>query len=139
MFCCVSAQFGRQRLVESGRQSTQRVLCVFLRRRHFQTSAWASAKENTEHALCRLPARFHQSLTPELGGYTAKHPSSMLNSFSSTNASIRRSEEHTSELQSHSFISYAVFCLKKTKKIYEQHSDALRRYRVRPARQRSTP
>src|ERR1051326_6005173 len=27
--------------------------------------------------------------------------------------SINRSEEHTSELQSHSFISYAVFCLKK--------------------------
>src|SRR5213080_1538689 len=27
----------------------------------------------------------------------------------------RRSEEHTSELQSHSGISYAVFCLKKTK------------------------
>ena len=26
---------------------------------------------------------------------------------------IVRSEEHTSELQSHSFISYAVFCLKK--------------------------
>ena len=26
-----------------------------------------------------------------------------------------RSEEHTSELQSHSFISYAVFCLKKKK------------------------
>ena len=33
-----------------------------------------------------------------------------------------RSEEHTSELQSHSFISYAVFCLKKKKNntlIYE--------------------
>ena len=29
---------------------------------------------------------------------------------------IFRSEEHTSELQSHSFISYAVFCLKKKKK-----------------------
>src|ERR1051326_8318665 len=27
--------------------------------------------------------------------------------------SPNRSEEHTSELQSHSFISYAVFCLKK--------------------------
>src|ERR1051326_3878783 len=27
---------------------------------------------------------------------------------------IFRSEEHTSELQSHSFISYAVFCLKKS-------------------------
>ena len=30
-----------------------------------------------------------------------------------------RSEEHTSELQSHSFISYAVFCLKKKK--YNNH------------------
>ena len=30
---------------------------------------------------------------------------------------LNRSEEHTSELQSHSFISYAVFCLKKKKKI----------------------
>ena len=29
---------------------------------------------------------------------------------------IDRSEEHTSELQSHSFISYAVFCLKKKRK-----------------------
>src|ERR1051326_8764027 len=28
-----------------------------------------------------------------------------------------RSEEHTSELQSHSFISYAVFCLKKKQPI----------------------
>src|ERR1051326_2143975 len=28
-------------------------------------------------------------------------------------AGEERSEEHTSELQSHSFISYAVFCLKK--------------------------
>ena len=30
-------------------------------------------------------------------------------------SSLDRSEEHTSELQSHSFISYAVFCLKKKK------------------------
>ena len=29
-----------------------------------------------------------------------------------------RSEEHTSELQSHSFISYAVFCLKKKNIIF---------------------
>ena len=29
---------------------------------------------------------------------------------------IERSEEHTSELQSHWYISYAVFCLKKKKK-----------------------
>src|SRR3546814_18300378 len=32
-------------------------------------------------------------------------------------AAIHRSEEHTSELQSLMRISYAVFCLKKTKKI----------------------
>ena len=32
--------------------------------------------------------------------------------------SYARSEEHTSELQSHSFISYAVFCLKKKKQTY---------------------
>src|ERR1051326_9292810 len=31
-----------------------------------------------------------------------------------TNLRDKRSEEHTSELQSHSFISYAVFCLKQT-------------------------
>src|SRR6056300_1606711 len=36
---------------------------------------------------------------------------------------IKRSEEHTSELQSHSEISYAVFCLKKKKK-HEQRHDA---------------
>src|SRR5881296_2011676 len=33
-----------------------------------------------------------------------------------TRSPRRRSEEHTSELQSHSNISYAVFCLKKKKK-----------------------
>src|SRR6056300_1244283 len=32
----------------------------------------------------------------------------------------RRSEEHTSELQSHSEISYAVFCLKKKKTLSRQ-------------------
>src|SRR6056300_13658 len=38
-----------------------------------------------------------------------------------------RSEEHTSELQSHSEISYAVFCLKKKKNTVEE--------RLRPVRQ----
>ena len=38
-------------------------------------------------------------------------------------SSMERSEEHTSELQSHSFISYAVFCLKKKKQ-----KDALKRF-----------
>src|ERR1051326_9483038 len=34
-----------------------------------------------------------------------------------------RLEEHTSELQSHSFISYAVFCLKKKKNNTHLHPD----------------
>src|ERR1051326_5577177 len=40
-------------------------------------------------------------------------PSEMVGLFQK--AGKDRSEEHTSELQSHSFISYAVFCLKKKK------------------------
>src|SRR6056300_1926146 len=36
--------------------------------------------------------------------------------ISKTPNTIMRSEDHTSELQSHSEISYAVFCLKKKKK-----------------------
>src|ERR1051326_9307241 len=34
-----------------------------------------------------------------------------------------RSEEHTSELQSHSFISYAVFCLKKKQTDNTEHKN----------------
>src|SRR5210317_2427595 len=36
----------------------------------------------------------------------------------------KRSEEHTSELQSHSEISYAVFCLKKKKKNKQKKTNA---------------
>src|ERR1051326_9298099 len=39
------------------------------------------------------------------------------------NPRVERSEEHTSELQSHSFISYAVFCLKKKNKLHEAKSN----------------
>src|SRR3546814_1511708 len=42
-------------------------------------------------------------------------PSSSISSRRSAGASWRRSEEHTSELQSLMRISYAVFCLKKKK------------------------
>src|SRR3546814_9575225 len=38
---------------------------------------------------------------------------------------LRRSEEHTSELQSLMRISYAVFCLKKKNKNIQQHSQNL--------------
>src|SRR5213082_3875462 len=39
----------------------------------------------------------------------------------------RRSEEHTSELQSHDTISYAVFCLKKKKKNKKKKSNTLKK------------
>src|ERR1051326_9439357 len=48
---------------------------------------------------------------------------------------VTRSEEHTSELQSHSFISYAVFCLKKKKQYHaltRAGLAALRRAKLRP-------
>src|ERR1051326_9301183 len=46
-----------------------------------------------------------------------------------------RSEEHTSELQSHSFISYAVFCLKKKNKHkMTNNTPPTRRTSPRPAR-----
>src|ERR1051326_4095294 len=54
---------------------------------------------------------------PPLGAYTVR-PGDTLSSIASRSgvpmiavANMNRSEEHTSELQSHSFISYAVFCL----------------------------
>ena len=40
----------------------------------------------------------------------------------------RRSEEHTSELQSRGLISYAVFCLKKKKKQKQTHKHLITRY-----------
>src|ERR1051326_9362453 len=54
----------------------------------------------------------------ELGRTHSMLPSSVLSESGSRGRSLAdplsyRSEEHTSELQSHSFISYAVFCLKK--------------------------
>ena len=43
------------------------------------------------------------------------------NSVQTIVVALLRSEEHTSELQSHSFISYAVFCLKKKNTSIQYH------------------
>ena len=51
-----------------------------------------------------FPDVFQPRTIRDRGGYLAR------------SLGYERSEEHTSELQSHSFISYAVFCLKKKKK-----------------------
>src|SRR3546814_3930027 len=48
-----------------------------------------------------------------------------LAAFSQPIAQMRRSEEHTSELQSLMRISYAVFCLKKKKKPNHKQKESL--------------
>src|SRR3546814_6476371 len=53
----------------------------------------------------------------EWGTSSSPDPSSCA-SINSTATATSRSEEHTSELQSLMRISYAVFCLKKKKKIH---------------------
>ena len=56
---------------------------------------------------------------PASGGFIGRVANGISSNLIERAADIqikKRSEEHTSELQSHSFISYAVFCLKKKKK-----------------------
>src|SRR3546814_5345608 len=48
---------------------------------------------------------------------------------------LRRSEEHTSELQSLMRISYAVFCLKKKKKKYNEPKNCSNTYAMRDKNQ----
>ena len=57
-----------------------------------------------------LRRRREASFTEQLLEQTREEKSKEL---AATIEQLKRSEEHTSELQSHSFISYAVFCLKK--------------------------
>src|ERR1051326_4206655 len=73
----------------------------------------------------RVRSQQHLNLLPSAGARAAVNvredfplrPPRMIERARITEARrIQRSEEHTSELQSHSFISYAVFCLKKKKK-----------------------
>src|SRR3546814_7816968 len=47
----------------------------------------------------------------------------------------RRSEEHTSELQSLMRISYAVFCLKKKKKLKKKYTTYIHKYTIDKTKQ----
>src|SRR5210317_2319130 len=71
--------------------------------------------------MIRRPPRStpYPTLFPYTTLFRSTHPILLLPN-SSTNHWMCRSEEHTSELQSHSEISYAVFCLKKKKKPTEK-------------------
>src|SRR3546814_1984905 len=65
------------------------------------------AARDAEKRLAKIDA--------ELGGKMAAAEADVAAARKSAMAEIERSEEHTSELQSLMRISYAVFCLKKTK------------------------
>src|SRR3546814_9191450 len=70
------------------------------------------------HRYCRRFARierFSRRLPLNSAGKGSQFPPHSERRFTEPNPDERRSEEHTSELQSLMRISYAVFCLKKKK------------------------
>src|ERR1051326_771789 len=76
------------------------------------TSTDGGDPQHDERSSRRVPAPWR--LRGE--GYALLlRPDAMPHDPSVRSGPFARSEEHTSELQSHSFISYAVFCLKKKK------------------------
>src|SRR3546814_5409343 len=93
--------------------------CVILELAGFEVYQAENGKLGVELATAKLPdVILCDIMMPELDGYGVLH---MLSKNSSTSTipfiylTAKRSEEHTSELQSLMRISYAVFCLKKKK------------------------
>src|SRR3546814_2915125 len=62
-----------------------------------------------------LPSPDHATTLPSIGPRCSSKVITSAMSWQGCVTSVSRSEEHTSELQSLMRISYAVFCLKKTK------------------------
>src|SRR5881396_2028748 len=77
--------------------------------------------ETTEIYTVRNTLSLHDAL-PILSAPARRSASRSAASAPVSGANAARSEEHTSELQSLRTISYAVFCLKKTKKTANQPS-----------------
>src|SRR5881296_4756488 len=95
-----------------GESSFVIILCLFLFFRFFFFLFNDTA--TTEIYTLLYTLSLHDALPISVAGSCrADHGSGL----SMTWSRGTRSEEHTSELQSHSNISYAVFCLKKKKKI----------------------
>src|ERR1051326_9430226 len=69
----------------------------------------SSCRSRSQAGFCHCT---HQLISDQLEPTSAR----LRYNLGGDRPSQTRSEEHTSELQSHSFISYAVFCLKKKKK-----------------------
>src|SRR5881296_3987184 len=78
------------------------------------TSLASTANASGSRKKCVTPmSRSRNNWSASLGPSRSR---SMYAGTDGTWSTCMRSEEHTSELQSHSNISYAVFCLKKKKK-----------------------
>src|SRR3546814_5702359 len=74
----------------------------------------AGAYNMTKHAIHGMTLTLRHELAPFGIQVTSIIPGGVLTAMSANaHANTRRSEEHTSELQSLMRISYAVFCLKK--------------------------
>src|SRR3546814_6216849 len=67
----------------------------------------------------KVPRVRHHRMTPEITKNSPHSPAMPITH--SPLSTAKRSEEHTSELQSLMRISYAVFCLKKKKQEHQQH------------------
>src|SRR3546814_10154701 len=89
---------------------------AFLRRHalHHRAARFAPAHGQLVKTRRLLPT--DGAAAPPPAGTFARHPRGCCWRKSPTVLIIRRSEEHTSELQSLMRTSYAVLCLKKTKK-----------------------
>src|SRR3546814_9400617 len=70
----------------------------------------------------RLSGARHYSVTDQTAGKAAHCQHRPASDYRELQQAWKRSEEHTSELQSLMRISYAVFCLKKKKKTTQQHN-----------------
>src|SRR5881396_4356028 len=85
------------------------------------TAFFFNDTETTEIYTVRNTLSLHDAL-PILSAPARRSASRSAASAPVSGANAARSEEHTSELQSLRTISYAVFCLKKTKKTANQPS-----------------
>src|SRR3546814_5633068 len=79
----------------------------------------------TPDNCCSPSYRYNQIVAPSKGPSRVPAPPMTVCMTSCADVSSESSEEHTSELQSHMRISYAVFCLKKQNTIYDiMHTSA---------------
>src|SRR3546814_5232587 len=88
-------------------------------RSHRDTRAPHASSVSSRRSAFLQPTR-HKLLSRSAGNFENSSSALVSLDLPGFNSIVRRSEEHTSELQSLMRISYAVFCLKKKK--YNRHT-----------------